>query len=217
MPLGAADAGAADPGAALAPGAPLAAGLLQAAPTSSSPIRAAARRRGWRRGLGRMALHPFGLGWSICRRYVPCPATGFPGSPGFDSCAIIRQPTRMGTSVGAWRSLVARIVRDDKVGGSNPLAPTKPTSSSSSSSENSDSVHNHPSPGSPDPQADQLEFNSIIRRPGTTIAERSVEPGWMTTAQYASHTGVTKAAVKLRLWRGTLPGRKVYYLKHCSG
>jgi hypothetical protein len=29
------------------------------------------------------------------------------------------------TSVGAWRSLVARIVRDDEVGGSNPLAPTK--------------------------------------------------------------------------------------------
>jgi hypothetical protein len=29
-----------------------------------------------------------------------------------------------GTSVGAWRSLVARIVRDDEVGGSNPLAPT---------------------------------------------------------------------------------------------
>ena len=27
-------------------------------------------------------------------------------------------------SVGAWRSLVARIVRDEKVGGSNPLAPT---------------------------------------------------------------------------------------------
>ena len=27
-------------------------------------------------------------------------------------------------SVGAWRSLVARIVRDDEVGGSNPLAPT---------------------------------------------------------------------------------------------
>ena len=25
---------------------------------------------------------------------------------------------------GAWRSLVARIVRDDEVGGSNPLAPT---------------------------------------------------------------------------------------------
>jgi hypothetical protein len=30
-------------------------------------------------------------------------------------------------SVGAWRSLVARIVRDDEVGGSNPLAPTKLT------------------------------------------------------------------------------------------
>ena len=29
-----------------------------------------------------------------------------------------------GHSVGAWRSLVARIVRDDEVGGSNPLAPT---------------------------------------------------------------------------------------------
>ena len=29
--------------------------------------------------------------------------------------------------VGAWRSLVARIVRDDEVGGSNPLAPTKLT------------------------------------------------------------------------------------------
>ena len=32
-------------------------------------------------------------------------------------------------SVGAWRSLVARIVRDDEVGGSNPLAPTKLTCS----------------------------------------------------------------------------------------
>ncbi len=30
-------------------------------------------------------------------------------------------------SVGAWRSLVARIVRDDEVGGSNPLAPTRLT------------------------------------------------------------------------------------------
>ena len=28
-------------------------------------------------------------------------------------------------SVGAWRTLVARIVRDHEVGGSNPLAPTK--------------------------------------------------------------------------------------------
>ncbi len=30
-------------------------------------------------------------------------------------------------TVGAWRSLVARIVRDDEVGGSNPLAPTRLT------------------------------------------------------------------------------------------
>src|SRR5437879_6068348 len=29
-------------------------------------------------------------------------------------------------TVGAWRSQVARIVRDDEVGGSNPLAPTIP-------------------------------------------------------------------------------------------
>ncbi len=28
------------------------------------------------------------------------------------------------TALGAWRSLVARIVRDDEAGGSNPLAPT---------------------------------------------------------------------------------------------
>jgi hypothetical protein len=35
------------------------------------------------------------------------------------------RPARRAPSVGAWRSLVARIVRDDKVGGSNPLAPTK--------------------------------------------------------------------------------------------
>jgi hypothetical protein len=36
-----------------------------------------------------------------------------------------------GHSVGAWRSLVARIVRDDEVGGSNPLAPTISTKRSS--------------------------------------------------------------------------------------
>ena len=36
------------------------------------------------------------------------------------------RPVQRAPSVGAWRSLVARIVRDDKVGGSNPLAPTKP-------------------------------------------------------------------------------------------
>src|SRR5664279_6012710 len=32
-------------------------------------------------------------------------------------------------AVGAWRSLAARIVRDDEVGGSNPLAPTIPNTS----------------------------------------------------------------------------------------
>ena len=44
-------------------------------------------------------------------------------------------PVKRAPSVGAWRSLVARIVRDDEVGGSNPLAPTKPTSSSSRGSD----------------------------------------------------------------------------------
>jgi protein-S-isoprenylcysteine O-methyltransferase Ste14 len=34
----------------------------------------------------------------------------------------------MRTPVGAWRSLVARSVRDAEVGGSNPLAPTSPAS-----------------------------------------------------------------------------------------
>src|ERR1700704_3673829 len=49
-----------------------------------------------------------------------------PRSPGQPTCAIIRQPYSRAPSVGAWRSLVARIVRDDEVGGSNPLAPTIP-------------------------------------------------------------------------------------------
>ena len=44
-------------------------------------------------------------------------------------------PVQRAPSVGAWRSLVARIVRDDEVGGSNPLAPTIPTSSSSCGSD----------------------------------------------------------------------------------
>jgi hypothetical protein len=35
---------------------------------------------------------------------------------------------RRASAVGAWRSQVARIVRDDEVGGSNPLAPTIITS-----------------------------------------------------------------------------------------
>jgi hypothetical protein len=37
--------------------------------------------------------------------------------------------TRAIQPVGAWRSQVARIVRDDEVGGSNPLAPTSTKSS----------------------------------------------------------------------------------------
>ena len=37
------------------------------------------------------------------------------------------RPLQRALSVGAWRSLVARIVRDDEVGGSNPLAPTRLT------------------------------------------------------------------------------------------
>ena len=36
-------------------------------------------------------------------------------------------PVQRAISVGAWRSLAARIVRDDEVGGSNPLAPTSTT------------------------------------------------------------------------------------------
>ena len=48
-----------------------------------------------------------------------------PVSPCRPVCAIIRRPCKRAPSVGAWRSLVARIVRDDEVGGSNPLAPTK--------------------------------------------------------------------------------------------
>jgi hypothetical protein len=43
--------------------------------------------------------------------------------PRLNSPAIIPEPLS-GHSVGAWRSLAARIVRDDEVGGSNPLAPT---------------------------------------------------------------------------------------------
>ena len=44
-------------------------------------------------------------------------------------------PARSGHSVGAWRSLAARIVRDDEVGGSNPLAPTIRTNFSSNAQE----------------------------------------------------------------------------------
>jgi hypothetical protein len=46
-----------------------------------------------------------------------------PPSRGLSSAGSVKTST----PVGAWRSLVARIVRDDEVGGSNPLAPTKLT------------------------------------------------------------------------------------------
>ncbi len=54
---------------------------------------------------------------------MPTPVRDSAGRP---ACDIIPRPYR-GISVGAWRSLVARIVRDDEVGGSNPLAPTSLT------------------------------------------------------------------------------------------
>ena len=56
--------------------------------------------------------------------------TSRPGDPGRGMRYHAPAPQRALT-VGAWRSLVARIVRDDEVGGSNPLAPTRLTSSSS--------------------------------------------------------------------------------------
>src|SRR5665647_1500887 len=89
---------------------------------ASIPLRGANRRgvqssllagRG-RRGEGAVS----GSFWAVtrlCRCYPP-----------LDCPAIIPEPTA-GISVGAWRSLAARIVRDDEVGGSNPLAPTIPT------------------------------------------------------------------------------------------
>ena len=52
----------------------------------------------------------------------PCPSSEPQEGP-----AMIHGLCQTSTSVGAWRSLVARIVRDDEVGGSNPLAPTKLT------------------------------------------------------------------------------------------
>src|SRR5450759_5551802 len=55
--------------------------------------------------------------------------------PRVDSPAIIPGPSA-GISVGAWRSLAARIVRDDEVGGSNPLAPTITSSSGPNASGN---------------------------------------------------------------------------------
>ena len=55
-----------------------------------------------------------------------------PAAP--DASAIMPGALYNGHSVGAWRSLVARIVRDDKVVGSNPAAPTIPPASVRSNS-----------------------------------------------------------------------------------
>src|SRR5450759_4753980 len=60
-------------------------------------------------------------------------AAGRPDPPGEEAARLAARPAvysvgpvERAPSVGAWRSLVARIVRDDEVGGSNPLAPTSP-------------------------------------------------------------------------------------------
>ena len=61
-------------------------------------------------------------------------AAGRPDPPGEEAARLAARPAvysvgpvERAPSVGAWRSLVARIVRDDEVGGSNPLAPTSLT------------------------------------------------------------------------------------------
>ena len=51
-------------------------------------------------------------------------AVGFPDLHPGKGSAVGAAFVAAGASVGAWRSLVARIVRDDEVGGSNPLATT---------------------------------------------------------------------------------------------
>ena len=66
------------------------------------------------------------------RQPLPGPATPspLPDSPLPESrLPCYHSVALSGHSVGAWRSLVARIVRDDEVGGSNPLAPTIPITS----------------------------------------------------------------------------------------
>ena len=87
------------PGGSAATRAPVCSGAACASDTTLTPCvlgRTRARRR-----------QPFG---PLPVRQLPC----------YHSVAL------SGHSVGAWRSLAARIVRDDEVGGSNPLAPTIP-------------------------------------------------------------------------------------------
>jgi hypothetical protein len=54
----------------------------------------------------------------------PCPS-GVPGAVSY-TAEVLRACDAAGL-IGAWRSQVARSVRDAEVGGSNPLAPTKLT------------------------------------------------------------------------------------------
>ena len=58
-------------------------------------------------------------------------AAGRPDPPGEEAARLAARPAvysvgpvERAPSVGAWRSLVARIVRDDEVAGSNPVTPT---------------------------------------------------------------------------------------------
>src|SRR5450759_5594684 len=81
--------------------------------------------------------------------------------PPLDCPAIIPEPSA-GISVGAWRSLAARIVRDDEVGGSNPLAPTISTSSIPNAS------------GRPRAAASNVGSIIAFRRPSTLTLAKSV-------------------------------------------
>ena len=95
------------PGGSAATRAPVCSGAACASDTTLTPCvlgRTRARRR-----------QPFG---PLPVRQLPC----------YHSVAL------SGHSVGAWRSLAARIVRDDEVGGSNPLAPTITSSSARNAS-----------------------------------------------------------------------------------
>ncbi len=88
------------------------------------------------RGQGRSA-HPFRQASPPSRPSTPAAHAANPSSAGRPwrdgvTRATIHRLCSTSTSVGAWRSLVARIVRDDEVGGSNPLAPTIPVASWSS-------------------------------------------------------------------------------------
>src|SRR4029077_8304441 len=81
-----------------------------------------------------------------------------PFSAGMGGTSLGYHPPALynGHPVGAWRSLVARIVRDDEVGGSNPLAPTITT--------NRAPFHASAHPWA---RADALGWTWILRVPST--------------------------------------------------